>query len=145
MWPVPVVVGLVLAQDPSQVSLVPDECAVQELAPASANPAFGDRVHPGRPDVAQHGPDPGIGEDRVECGGVVRATVADHELDTVRLLAKVHDQVPGLLDCPLPGRMRGDPENADTPAGVLDHGQDIGLGAVQQVGREESRARIASA
>jgi hypothetical protein len=33
--------------------------------------------------------------------------------------------------------MQSDPENADTPAGVLDHGQDIRLGAVQQVGREE--------
>ena len=36
-----------------------------------ADPAFGYRVHPGRPDVAEHGPDPGIGEDRVECGRVV--------------------------------------------------------------------------
>jgi hypothetical protein len=33
--------------------------------------------------------------------------------------------------------MQGDPEDADAPAGVLDHGQDIGLGAVGQVGREE--------
>jgi hypothetical protein len=38
--------------------LVPDQGAVQELAAASPNPAFGDRVHAGRPDVAQHGPDP---------------------------------------------------------------------------------------
>jgi hypothetical protein len=33
--------------------------------------AFGDRVHAGRPHVAQHGPDPGGGEDRVERGGEV--------------------------------------------------------------------------
>jgi hypothetical protein len=64
-------VGLVLALDPPQVGLVPDEGAVQELASASADPAFGYRVHPRRPDVAQHGPDPGIGEDRVERSGVV--------------------------------------------------------------------------
>src|ERR1039457_5181609 len=140
-----IVVGLVLAQDLSQVGLIPDEGAVQELTSASPDPAFGDRVHPGRPDVAKHGPDPGIGEDRVECGGEVRAAVADHELDPVRLLAEVHDQVPGLLGGPFPGRMQGDSEDADAPSGVLDHGQDIGLGAVQQVGREESRARIASA
>jgi hypothetical protein len=73
----------------------------------------------------------------VECGGEVRAAVADHELDPVRLLAEVHDQVAGLLGGPFPGRMQGDSEDADAPDGMLDHGQDIGLGAVQQAGREE--------
>ncbi|MGH3524976.1 MAG: hypothetical protein ACRDU4_19645, partial [Mycobacterium sp.] len=76
-----IVVGLVLAQEPQQMVLIPDERAVQELAPASADPAFGDRVHPGCPDVTEHGPDPGIGEDRFERSCVVRAAVADHELD----------------------------------------------------------------
>jgi hypothetical protein len=33
--------------------------------------------------------------------------------------------------------MGSDPEDADTPAGVLYHSQDVGLGAVEQVGREE--------
>ena len=33
--------------------------------------------------------------------------------------------------------MQGDPEDADAPGRVLDHGQDIGLGAVEQVDREE--------
>jgi hypothetical protein len=41
-------VGFVLAQDPAQVGLVPDESSVQELAPASADPAFGYRVFPRR-------------------------------------------------------------------------------------------------
>ena len=75
--------------------------------------------------------------DRVERGGVVRAAVPDHELDPVRLLAEVHDQVAGLLGSPVPGWMQGDSEDADAPGGVLDHGQDISLGAVEQVGREE--------
>src|ERR1700687_981357 len=79
--------GLVLVQDPPQMVLIPDEGAIEKLAPASADPAFGYCVHPGRPDVAEHGPDPGISEDRVERGRVVRATVADHELDPVRPLA----------------------------------------------------------
>src|ERR1700730_13875746 len=35
--------------------------------------------------------------------------------------------------------MRSDPEDADTPADVLYHGQDMGLGAVQQVGGEVAR------
>jgi len=45
--PVLVMVGFVLAQDLAQVGVVPDEGSVQELAPASADPAFGYRVHPG--------------------------------------------------------------------------------------------------
>jgi hypothetical protein len=40
-----------------------------------------------RQDVAQHGPDAGAGEDRVECGGEVRAAVADHELDSLPAVA----------------------------------------------------------
>jgi hypothetical protein len=79
------------------MGLLPDECAVQELAAASSDPAFGGRVHARRPDVAKHSPSPGIGKDRVEHGGEVRAAVADHELDPVRLPAEVHDQVRGLL------------------------------------------------
>src|SRR5690242_21857238 len=137
MRPVPVAGGLILAQDPPQTGLVPDQGAVQELAAASPDPAFGDRVHPGRPDVAEHDPDPGIGEDRVEYGGVVRAAVANHELDPVCLLAQVRDQVPGLLGGPLPGWMQSDPEDADAPGRVLDDGQDIRPGAVQKGGREE--------
>src|ERR1019366_6840591 len=42
--PVLVVVSLVVAQDPPQMVLVPDQGAVRELAGASADPAFGDRV-----------------------------------------------------------------------------------------------------
>ena len=55
----------------------------------------------------------------------------------MRLLAEVHDQVAGLLSGPYPGRMQSDSEDADAPGGVLYHGQDVGLGAVEQVGREE--------
>jgi hypothetical protein len=33
--------------------------------------------------------------------------------------------------------MQGDSEDADAPGGVLYHGQDIGLGAVEQVDGEE--------
>src|ERR1019366_10322826 len=47
--PMLVMVDLVVAQDPPQMVLVPDQGAVRELAAASPDPAFGDRVHPGRP------------------------------------------------------------------------------------------------
>jgi hypothetical protein len=43
MRPVLVVMGLVLAQDLPQMSLIPDEGAVQDLAAASADPTRTDR------------------------------------------------------------------------------------------------------
>ena len=89
-------VDLVLAQDPPQMSLAPDEGSVQQPATASPNPAFGDRVHTGRPDIAEHRPDTSVGEDSVERAGEVRSAVADHELDPVRLLTEVHEEVAGL-------------------------------------------------
>ena len=46
--PVLIVVGLVVSQDPPQMGLVPDNGVVQELAPTSADPAFGYRVAPHR-------------------------------------------------------------------------------------------------
>jgi hypothetical protein len=95
--------GLVLAQDRPQMGLVPDEGAVQELAPASPDPAFGDRVHAGRRHVAAHGKEPGVRQDRVERGGEVRSAVADHELDPMCMFAEVHEEVAGLLGGPLPG------------------------------------------
>ena len=55
----------------------------------------------------------------------------------MRLFAEVHEKVAGLLRGPLPGGMLSDPEDADAPAGVLDYGQDISLGTVEQVGREK--------
>jgi hypothetical protein len=119
-----IVVDLVRVQDPPQMGQVPDEGAVQELTAASPDPAFGDGVLARRPDVAEHGPNAGIGQHRVERGGEVRAAVADHELDPVRLFARVHEKVAGLLCGPLPGGMLSDSEDADAPAGVLDYSLD---------------------
>ena len=97
----------------------------------------GPRFHAGRPHVAQHGPDPSVGEDGVERGGEVRSPVADHELDPVCMFAEVHDQATCLLRGPFPGGTRGYAEDADAPGRVLYHGEDMGMGAVEQVGREE--------
>ena len=38
-----------------------------------------------------------------------------------------------------PGRMQSDSENPDAPAGVLYHGQDVSLGAIEKAGCEEVR------
>jgi len=49
------------------------------------------------------------------------------------LFAEIHEQVAGLLGGPTARWDAGcDPEDADAPGPVLDHGQDIGLGAVEQ-------------
>ena len=55
----------------------------------------------------------------------------------MRLLVKVQEEVAGLLGGPFPGGMDGDAEDADAPGRVLDYAQDVGLGAVAQVDREE--------
>jgi hypothetical protein len=83
-------------------------------------------------------PNPGVGENGIECGSEVRAPVADHELDPGGLATKIHDQIPGLLGGPLPGGVQGEPEDADMARRVADHGQDVGLGAVEQVNSEEA-------
>src|ERR1017187_8520390 len=53
------------------------------------------------------------------------------------MLAEVHQQVACLLGGPPAGGMLGDAEDADAPAAVLDHGQDVSLGAAGQAGGEE--------
>jgi hypothetical protein len=131
-----IVVDLVLAQDPPQRGLVPDQGAVQELAAASPDPAFGDRVHPGVRTLQStvRIPEPV----RMASNAAVKfEPIADHELDPICLVAEVHDQVACLLGGPFPGQVQGDAEEADAPGRVLDHGQDVGLGAVEQVDAEE--------
>jgi hypothetical protein len=49
------------------------------------------------------------------------------------VLAKIHHQVAGLLGSPFAAGMEGDAEDSDAPRRVLDYGQDVGLGAVEQV------------
>ena len=41
----------------------------------------------------------------------------NHELDPTCLFAEVHEEVAGLLGCPLPGGIGSDSDDADTPAG----------------------------
>jgi hypothetical protein len=41
--------------------------------------------------------------------------------------------------------MRRHTEDSDAPGRVLDHGQDVGLGTIEQVDDEESQARMVSA
>ena len=58
-------------------------------------------------------------------------------LTRVRLVAEVHQEVAGLLRGPVSGWMQRDAEDVDPSGRVPDHGQDVGLGAVEQAGCEE--------
>jgi len=82
-------------------------------------------------------PDAGGGEDRVEGGGELGVPIAQQELDRACSFVEVHEQVPGLLRHPGVARMGGHTEDPDAAGGVLDHGQDVGGGAVEQVDGEE--------
>ena len=81
--PVTMVMGLVLAQDPPQMVLVPDEGAGPRARGGIPRSSVQRSRSSGRPDVAAHGPDAGAGEGGVEGSREVRAAVADHELDPI--------------------------------------------------------------
>ena len=55
----------------------------------------------------------------------------------IQQCASWRTEIAGLLGGPFPSRMQSDSEDSDAPGCVLDHGQDVGLGAVEQVDREE--------
>lgn len=54
------------------------------------------------------------------------------------LFSEVHKLIACLLGGPLSGGMGRDTEDADAPGRMLDHGQDVSLGAVEQAGRKEA-------
>ena len=102
MRPVLIVVDLVLVQDPPQMAWfqtrVRSRSSRRHPSVQRSAMAFMRGVRMLQSTVRIPAP----GEDRVECGGEVRAAVADHELDPVRLLAEIHDKVAGLLGGPSP-------------------------------------------
>jgi hypothetical protein len=59
------------------------------------------------------------------------------ELHARLCIFQVHQEVPGLLHYPRLDRMLGGSEDPDAAGAVLDHGQDVDLRAVEQVGGEE--------
>src|SRR2546430_11602748 len=117
--------------------LVPDQRAVEQFVAAGLDPPFHDRVHAGNLDAAEHGRDAGVGEDRVEQGGVLAIPVTDDVRDLTSGVLDVHGEVACGLCYPGRGWMGGGPEDAYPAGGVLDDGQDVESGAVQRGGFEE--------
>ena len=119
--PMGVVELLVLVQGVEQVSLIPDEGAVEQFEAAGLYPAFHDRVHPGHPDTSEHTLDASVGKDAVEQGRVFAVPVPDQELCSMAGVLQVHDQVAGSLSHPCRGWMRCRTEYSNSTVSVLDH------------------------
>lgn len=88
-----VIVLDVPAQDQPQVPLAGDQHPVQALAPGAGNPPLRDRVRTRRPHQRPDDPNPGCRERGVERRGELDVPVPDEELEDVRLIFKVHQQV----------------------------------------------------
>jgi hypothetical protein len=100
VWPVRVVEVLVLVQHDHQMPLIPYQGPVQQLTPATADPAFHDRVHSRRLNSGADNPDASGLEDGVERGGKAGVPVVQDELCPCPGVFQVHEQVPGLLHYP---------------------------------------------
>lgn len=123
--PVRVVMPFELAQRTEQVTLIPDQCAVEEFVAAGADPALRDRVHTGYADAGDDGADPGVGEDLVEQPGELPVPVADEERGFGLGVFEVHGEVAGGLGHPHGGRVRRGAEDPDPAGGVLDDREDV--------------------
>jgi hypothetical protein len=98
---------------------------IEAFPPQRPDPSFGDGVGSWRSDRSADDADVGVGEDRVEGGGELAVPVADQEPELLGLVAKVHQQVTGLLSDPGAGGVGGDPGDVDAAAAVLDHDQQV--------------------
>ena len=76
-------------------------------------------------------------EDLIERGGEAGVPVMQDELHPRPGILQVHEQVPGLLDHPRLDRVPGGSEDAYPAGAVLNHGKDVDLRSVEQVGGEE--------
>jgi hypothetical protein len=137
--PVRVVVIDVLAKNQPQVPFTGDQHPVQALAAGTADPAFGDRIRPGRLDKCLDDPHADRGEYHVEGGGELGIPVSDQELQAVNVILEVHEQVAGLLGHPRASRMGGDPGQVHAPGSVLDEEQYVQAAQEYGVGVEEVR------
>jgi hypothetical protein len=135
---VPVVEGLVFGQDAEQVSEVPHKSPVQKSGSDGSVPALLDRVHAwgldGRGDDLDVG-GPGHGIERRD---ELWPAIPHEELEPICVVFEVHQGVAGHLDGPLSGGVAGGAEDPDPPGGMLDHREDVGGGAVEQVDGEEA-------
>src|SRR3954447_10297669 len=97
MRAVVIVVRGVLGEHLAQVTFTEDQHAVGELGADRQDEAFGVAVRSWAAGWDLDHGDAGAGEDGVERGGELSGAVADEEPEALGLVAKVHQEVAGLL------------------------------------------------
>jgi hypothetical protein len=86
-------------------------------------------------------PRPGRGENGVEGGSELGVPVSDEELESVRMIVEVHQQVAGLLGHPVARRAGGNPGQVHAAGAVLDEEQHVQAAKEHGVGVEEVRGQ----
>src|SRR5205807_557293 len=80
----------VLCQHALEMAAVKDQYSVQQLAADGADPAFGDRIRPGRSHGCAQNVDGFAGEHGVEHAGELAVAIPDQERELSRAVAEVH-------------------------------------------------------
>jgi len=86
-----------------------DDDSVETFAAQAADPALGDRVRPRRLGWGLDDVDLGCLEHGVKGVGELGVAVTNEKTELLGAVAEVHQEVPGLLSDPEPGRAGGDP------------------------------------
>src|SRR5436190_12107208 len=120
-----------------EMSLIPDQGAVEQFPAASADPPLHDRVRSGSLHRTVESADVHGVQNLIEGSGELGVAVADQELDRRGLAVQLHQRVPSLLGHPRAGGVWRYAQNANALGGVLDHGKDVGGRAIEQVDGEE--------
>jgi hypothetical protein len=110
-----VVVAGVFVQDVLEVASAEDQHAVGELGVGGEHEPLGAGVRArtaGRDLEDFHA---SVSEDRVEGGGELAGPVSDEELERVRALAEIEEEVAGLLSGPRAVGVGGDAEDVHVP------------------------------
>jgi hypothetical protein len=108
---------------PAADAVTHDQRPVQQLTTHRANPPLRVGVGPRRPYRRRQGSDALRGEDGIEGVSELRVPVTDEELEPPDAVCQIHEHLPGLLSCPLPGRVRRHTHHLHPAGGRLDHEQ----------------------
>jgi hypothetical protein len=120
-----VVVAGVFAKCSAEVLFAEDEHAVGDFGAGGENESFGVGVRPWAAGWDLADGDTGVGEDGVEGVGELPGPVTDEDLELLGPVAKIHEQVAGLLGGPRPVRVGGDAEDVHVAAADLEHEEHV--------------------
>ena len=125
MRPVSVVVVDVVGDESFELSLVPDDGAVEQLSAQSPDPALGERVPHRRSDWGFESLEAFGSEDLIERVNELAAAVTHERSGIGEPVGVAEEQVAGCLGGPRPGRVGGDPCEKDFAGGDVDEEQQV--------------------